>query len=59
MAKSRRISNNEFTQSNELFKKCCELSDIKPTSRQASKFRRGFGLAVTMKNHEANKLINE
>jgi hypothetical protein len=27
------------------FKAACERADVKPTKRQASKFRRGFGLA--------------
>lgn len=39
------MTNREFAGSDEQFNLACELADIKPTRRQASKFRRSTGLA--------------
>jgi predicted HicB family RNase H-like nuclease len=39
------ILNREFAKSDENFIKACEKAGVQPTRRQASKFRRGFGLA--------------
>lgn len=35
----------DFAKDNKQFKEACERANVKPTKRQASKFRRGFGLA--------------
>jgi len=43
------MNNREFAEKDEQFKKCCELAKVKPTKRQASKFRRGKGLAYKAK----------
>lgn len=40
-----RTTNKEFANSNEDFKKACSLSQVKPTVRQASKFRMKKGKA--------------
>jgi len=40
-------SNSEFAQKNGEFIDACELVDIKPTARQASKFRNKRGKAYT------------
>lgn len=40
-------SHYEFSQTSEKFKSACEKSNIKPTPRQASKFRKKKGLAWT------------
>ena len=37
--------NRHFAKSNSHFNKCCEMAGVKPTKRQASKFRSGFGKA--------------
>lgn len=38
------MTNREFTK-DENFIKCCEMANVKPTKRQASKYRRKMGLA--------------
>ena len=43
------MTNKEFSLNEDLFKKCCEEAGIKATSRQASKFRNGKGLAFKKK----------
>ena len=39
------MTNNEFRK-DKIFCECCKRMSILPTARQASKFRRGNGLAV-------------
>ena len=39
------MTNNEFRK-DKVFRKCCEKMDVLPTTRQASKFRNGKGLAI-------------
>ena len=39
------MSNKEFAEKNEHFLAACEAINVKPTSRQASKFRNEFGSA--------------
>lgn len=39
------VSHREFAKSDTNFKKACAEADIMPTTRQASKYRRGFGSA--------------
>jgi hypothetical protein len=39
------MTNAEFAVESEQFKKACELPEVKPTKRQASKFRKGCGSA--------------
>ena len=41
-----KITNKMFRDNNEVFKKCCELLDVEPTTRQASKFRNKKGVAI-------------
>ena len=41
-----------------LFLKACELTKIKPTKRQVSKFDNGYGLAFAKRN-EAIDLLNK
>jgi hypothetical protein len=43
-----RETNTAFTR-HTIFKKSCELAGIPATSRQASKYRRGLGIAVRQK----------
>ena len=38
-------TNIMYSEKNELFKGCCKKARCKPTARQASKFRRGLGVA--------------
>lgn len=40
---------SKFSKENKLFLKCCELANVPPTMRQASKFRNGKGLAFHKK----------
>ena len=39
------MTNKEFAKSNKNFLETCEMANIKPTKRQASKFRRRMGKA--------------
>jgi len=39
------MTNKEFAKSNEGFQEACERVELKPTTRQASKWRRQKGLA--------------
>jgi len=39
------MTNREFRK-DKIFRKCCEKMEILPTTRQASKFRNGKGLAI-------------
>lgn len=39
------MTNREFAKQNDLFKEACEMARTEPTTRQASKFKRGMGLA--------------
>jgi len=41
------VTNGEFAKSNELFRQTCDKVSIKPTSRQASRFRNKHGKAYT------------
>lgn len=43
-----RETNAKFAEGS-LFMKACSLADIPATSRQASKYRRGLGLAIKQK----------
>jgi hypothetical protein len=43
------MRNQMFCKLDKYFKKACELAKIKPTPRQASKFRMGKGSAVQFK----------
>ena len=52
------MTNKEFIHDNPLFRKACQLAKIKATTRQASKYRRGFGLAIT-KKRLARTLLNQ
>jgi len=44
MAKSKSVTNKEYSQKKE-FQRACRVSGISPTKRRASKYRRGFGSA--------------
>lgn len=44
---------NKMYADNEDFKQACAAAGIQPTARQASKFRRGLGLAFKAKNKKA------
>jgi hypothetical protein len=52
-----RETNSNFTR-HTIFKKACELAGIPTTTRQASKYRRGFGLACPFKQ-KALSLANQ
>ena len=43
------MTHREFAGTNEVFRKACELANIKPTVRQASKFRLKRGSAYVFK----------
>jgi hypothetical protein len=36
-----------------VFRDCCEVAGVKPSRRQASKWRRKFGAAYTQQHHKA------
>jgi len=44
-----RLSNKEFSEQDKVFRMACELASLPPSVRQASKFRRGKGLAFPRK----------
>lgn len=44
-----RVANLKFSITDRVFQKACDLADVMPTKRQASKFRRGHGRAFSMK----------
>jgi hypothetical protein len=43
------MTNAQFIQADAMFRRCCEAAEIKPTKRQASKYRRQKGLAFSFK----------
>jgi len=43
----RKMTNTEFAKNDSAFKAACEAVSLPATSRQASKWRMGFGLAFT------------
>jgi hypothetical protein len=43
------MTNKEFSRSDPIFRKSCELAKCEATSRQASKYRRGKGRALKEK----------
>ncbi|MEK6683791.1 MAG: hypothetical protein AABY46_03945 [Nitrospirota bacterium] len=43
-----RETNAKFAQDNRHFRVACDLAGIKPTTRQASKYRRGLGKAYKL-----------
>jgi hypothetical protein len=46
------VSNSEFTR-DATFRQACALADVKATTRQASKYRNGFGKALgARRQHE-------
>jgi len=40
-----RLTNSQFARTNEVFREACKRVGLKPTGRQASKWRRRMGLA--------------
>lgn len=50
------MTHREFAGTNEVFKLACELAKVKPTVRQASKFRSKRGSAYTFKKETVSKL---
>jgi len=49
------ITHNEFRNTDDYFKKCCEAIGIEPTIRQASKFRNNRGKAYA----EGRKMVTK
>jgi hypothetical protein len=47
----KRVTNKMFSTEDGFFKKACEVAGIKVTTRQASKFRLGKGLAYKNRKH--------
>ncbi len=39
------VTNTDYAKQSGQFAKCCEAAGVKPTARQASKFRNGHGAA--------------
>ncbi len=48
--KKSEVTNSQFSKDNEHFQACCELAGIKPSARQASKYRMGKGIAKAESN---------
>ena len=51
-----RATNLHFATNDEIFKLSCDLAKIKPTARQASRYRRGKGLAYGFRTEAINAL---
>ena len=47
-------TNKQFMDSNEIFQAACSKANVKPTKRQAGKFRRKLGKAFAMKGLKDN-----
>lgn len=52
-------SNLDFAHTDPLFRKACESAGIKPTKRQASKWRNKRGLAYLHRHNAAALLLEE
>ena len=46
-------TNQEFARTDRVFKMACELANIEPTTRQASKFRARKGTAIKFQGEAA------
>lgn len=42
-----KMTNRQFAETDKYFIECCKRTNVKPTTRQASKFRNKRGLAYT------------
>lgn len=49
------MTNQKFAAENEVFQKACEAAGVKPTARQASKWRMGKGAAWQAHKFEARR----
>jgi hypothetical protein len=56
VATNKRQDNANFARFDAHFRLCCELAKVKPTKRQASKFRRGEGRAYSMRLADPKQL---
>lgn len=54
-AQGEQITNEVFAVQDENFKKACEQASVKPTKRQASKFRNKYGAAARAANISTRK----
>lgn len=50
------MTNKKFSKEDELFKTACEIANVEPTKRQASKFRNQKGLAWECRQAAQRKL---
>ena len=53
------MNNAEFAKTWDVFLKCCELAKVKPTTRQASKFRSQKGRAYPFRLRAIRTLNGE
>ncbi len=53
------MTNGQFAKTNEVFRASCKLLGIKPTSRQASKFRRYMGSAWAFYSLNRQRILKE
>ena len=53
---TKKETNKQYGGSNQEFAKFCEKAEIKPTARQASKFRNGKGAAFKMSKHKGERI---
>jgi len=51
-----KLTNKKFAEMDLLFRACCAWVQLPPTSRQASKFRRGLGRAYLVKASVAHDI---
>ena len=50
-----RLTNANFAKDYIIFKIACEIADVEPTRRQASKYRRGLGRASKISAPQINQ----
>lgn len=50
------MTNREYAEKDKAFKEACKRAGINPTTRQASKYRRGKGLAYIASKPEGNNV---
>ena len=54
-----KLTNVEFRKTDKVFRKACALAGVPVTTRQASKYRNGKGLASMVDRGLASRIVNQ
>jgi hypothetical protein len=54
-----KLTNSEFRSTDKVFRKACKLAGVPATTRQASKFRNGKGLASKFDRGLVSRILNQ